>query len=220
MAKNIFALLEIRDNSVHFLNSSFELSKTIQELGTAALKNFVSVCKDWFPDEAILQKYNFYLMPLAFVRDITEADALPLSESDDDQGRFLRYIKKEAVEASNDPKAKYAFALDIEIRFKKGKGIDSLPIMITNDPNAPMVQLSDSEWKARFPHAYRPLLATLRKRYVNFKVSLFDSHLREFKKNPKLCYQRYPDPDNKKGVPKYWYASGIIESFDQIFSKK
>jgi len=43
--KNLEALAEIRDNAVHYINASPQLSKQVMEIGTACLRNFVELGK-------------------------------------------------------------------------------------------------------------------------------------------------------------------------------
>ena len=63
---NIVALTDIRDNSIHFVNSDVRIAKQVQEIGTASIKNFVTLIRQWFGRD--LSEYNFFLMPLAFFR--------------------------------------------------------------------------------------------------------------------------------------------------------
>lgn len=44
--ENIESLIEFRDNTIHFVNMK-DLSKPLQELGFACIKNYVQVIKDW-----------------------------------------------------------------------------------------------------------------------------------------------------------------------------
>ena len=46
--RNLDGLVEVRDNAVHFINSSPRLSKNVLELGTASVKNFIELAKQWF----------------------------------------------------------------------------------------------------------------------------------------------------------------------------
>jgi hypothetical protein len=64
--KNIQALSEVRDSSVHFYNRSGEFSLRLQEVKTGTLKNYVALIKDWFGED--FSGYNFYLMPISFIR--------------------------------------------------------------------------------------------------------------------------------------------------------
>ena len=45
---NIEALTEIRDSAVHFYNKSPLFSLRIQEIGSATLKNYLTLAKEWF----------------------------------------------------------------------------------------------------------------------------------------------------------------------------
>jgi hypothetical protein len=63
--QNILAVIEIRDNAVHFYNKSYLFSQRLQEVGSASVKNYVSAIKDWFDED--LTEFNFFLMPLSFV---------------------------------------------------------------------------------------------------------------------------------------------------------
>ena len=46
MVNNIEALIELRDNSIHFLNTA-NIFKQIQELGFACIKNYMTFIRDW-----------------------------------------------------------------------------------------------------------------------------------------------------------------------------
>lgn len=62
--ENILLLMEIRDNAIHFHNTSLGLRKRVQEIGSAALRNFAYATKTWFARD--LAEYDFALMPFAF----------------------------------------------------------------------------------------------------------------------------------------------------------
>src|ERR1700733_12607625 len=44
---NLEALMEIRDNAVHYINASPLLAKQVLEIGTASLRNFIELGKLW-----------------------------------------------------------------------------------------------------------------------------------------------------------------------------
>ena len=73
---NIQALIELRDSAIHFYNYSLKFNMRIQELGTATLHNYVLLYKKWFRKD--LSQYNFYLMPLSFIRGEGTRDILLL----------------------------------------------------------------------------------------------------------------------------------------------
>ena len=55
--ENLGLLQDIRDSSVHWYNVSPALGERIREVGSAALKNFVSASEKWFGVE--FDRYNF-----------------------------------------------------------------------------------------------------------------------------------------------------------------
>jgi len=65
LVKSIESIVELRDNAIHFHNSE-PITKELQELGFACIKNYMHIIKEWKLD-IDLSKYNFYLMPLAYV---------------------------------------------------------------------------------------------------------------------------------------------------------
>ncbi len=53
---NLEALAEIRDNAVHFIAASPQLSKQVLEIGTAAVKNFIEAARQWFDHDLSREK--------------------------------------------------------------------------------------------------------------------------------------------------------------------
>jgi hypothetical protein len=64
VAANIGHLVEIRDAAIHLTVDSPNLPHLVFMLGTASLRNYEALCRQWFAKS--LAKYNFYVMPLAF----------------------------------------------------------------------------------------------------------------------------------------------------------
>ena len=62
--ENLLSFVEIRDNSIHFINQE-SIDYLVFTLGTASLKNYHRLCKDWFGDG--IDRYNFYILPMGFV---------------------------------------------------------------------------------------------------------------------------------------------------------
>jgi len=85
--KNIQALLEIRDSAIHFYNPGAPFVMRLQEIGSASIKNFVAVVREWFGRG--LDEFNFYLMPLSFMSAPTSIDAAMLHPK---EKRFLSYL--------------------------------------------------------------------------------------------------------------------------------
>ena len=164
---NLIALTEIRDNSIHFVNDDLLLSQKVQELGSASLQNYLHLVKNWFGDA--LSGYNFYLMPLSFFRDFTEAPGVALNAG---ERNVLNYIKKSEEEYdNNDEVGDYNLTLRIDVKFQKVKSNAGLPVQITNDLNATAIRLTEEDITDKYPWDYDVLTTRLSKRYSDFKVN-------------------------------------------------
>lgn len=108
----IEALVELRDNAIHFHNERF-VSKEIQELGFATIKNYLHIIKKW-ELEVDLSAYNFYLMPLAYV------DSKLISEGviTDEIKKYLSFVKAK-VDAQDKSDEEFDIAISIDINFSK-----------------------------------------------------------------------------------------------------
>lgn len=161
--KNLEALLELRDSAIHFYNRSPVFAQRLQEIGAASVKNFAAATADWFKRD--LSEFNFYLMPLSFVRLPARAEALVLNP---EEKNFLAFI--ESLETQqDDPAGRYSVSVNIEIKFTRSKAKDALGVQVTNNPNAPEVRLTEEQVREKYPWDYDRLTAECRKRYTGFK---------------------------------------------------
>lgn len=215
-------LIEIRDNAIHFINESKLFEKKVLEIGTASLKNYLNITKDWF--EYDLTQYNFYLMPISFYHSF-EIDSYSINNEDKQHKNLLDYINK--IEKSNpsDEDADYNIALRLETKLVKAKTIEEyFPIKYApDDPNAISIK-HDSEDKFYEKYKwtyYDHLLPKLRERYLDFKCNNdFYKIKAELEKDDNFCGVRLLDPQKKKGSQKKFYDPNIIKEFDKYYKKK
>jgi hypothetical protein len=208
---NILALTEIRDNAIHFVNDDILLSLKVQEIGTAALQNYLHLIRAWFGD--VLSGYNFYLMPVSFFRDFDTARGTALNSAEQ---KLLSYIK--TVESQYDEEeepSNYNLTLRIDVKFQKGTSAGALPVQITNDTNAPEVRLAEENIIDKYPWDYHVLTTRLGRRYMDFKANQKYHNIRKvLEKNPKFAHERFLNPSNPKGGKKLLYNPNIVKEFD------
>lgn len=211
--ENLAAMTEIRDNSVHFLNSDLGLSLKVQEIGTAAVQNYLHLVNNWFAYP--LSDYNFYLMPISFFRDFDTAKGITLNQQ---ERKFIDYVK-EAQDNDTD-EGEFAVSLVIDLDFKRSKEAGAVAVNVTNDPKAAEVKLSEDHMLDKYPWDYSVLTTRLGKRYTNFIANkIFYDLKRELEKNQKYCMERYLDPRKKKGIAKKYYSPNIVKGFDAHYTK-
>lgn len=214
---NLVALTEIRDNSIHYLNESPQLATKVQELGSAALQNYLHIVDEWFG--GILDGYNFYLMPISFFRDFNQASSILINKNMDNLLSYLKEIEGEHDES--DEMGSYNLTLRVDIKFHKTKSDSSLPVRLTNDLMAADVRISEEDITEKYPWEYSVLTTRLQKRFCDFKVNMqYHSLRKKLELNEKFAYERLLNPRNPDGGKKILYNSNIIKEFDKHYTRR
>jgi hypothetical protein len=214
--KNLEALTEIRDNAVHFLNKDFELRKKVHEIGTANLKNYVNIVRQWFGTG--LSDLKLFLMPIAFLRDMASADGVLLNT---EERNLLKYIKSLENEVDDDVANDYNLSLNVGIKIRRVAEVAGAEVVISDRPDAIPVNLKEEDIREKFPWDYGILIKRLQDRYSDFKIAkMFHDIRKMLGQNPKLCNTRYLDPGNLNSAKKKFYSPNIIREFDKHYRRK
>lgn len=207
---NIEALIEFRDNAIHFINMK-DLSKPLQELGFACIKNYVLILKEWQTRRS-LAKYNLYLMPLAYVENKIDVEASSSLESQN----FLNLVKEKL--SNEDTDSEYDIAIKIELKFQKGNSFGATNVKY--DKNGLPITISEEELRVKYPLTYKDVVEKAKKRYSDFKQgSVFNSNMKEVKKNENLYYERKLDSQNPKSQKKGFYSANIWQFLDKYYTR-
>lgn len=210
--ENLQALAEIRNSAVHFYNESETLTKELESISAAAVRNFVIAAEDWF--DVDFAKYNFCLTPLTFLPPL-RAEAVSVSQ---EEQNFLDYIQdlkaQEPLSSSQ-----YFVSLDIDVQFRgsRGKGI---PVTITRNSDAPEVRVSDDLMFDYYQWDYRRLIAECKKRYSDFKVNKDVYALKEkLEQKEQYAMVRKLDPNNPKSSKQKFYSPNILNELDKVYTR-
>lgn len=213
---NLDALIEIRDNSIHLINISSDLSKAVQEIGTATLQNFVCVIKEWFNYD--LSQYSFYLMPLAFFRDHDTVSVIDLTVEQKNIAKYLTSLFRKQDSFSSEKG--YAVTLELNVKLKRSALPTAARLVLGNNPDAIPVTLSKENIRDLYPWDYKLLTERLSERYDNFKVNKeYHSIRKDLLKDKRYTMLRFLDPGNPKSPKKYFYSSNIINEFDKHYQR-
>ncbi|WP_299180988.1 DUF3644 domain-containing protein [uncultured Aquimarina sp.] len=219
---NLTALIEIRDNSIHFINKDLLLSKKVQEFGTANLKNFLSLVNQWF--DVDLKKYNFYLMPISFYH-IPELESNSISKQTDQIKLLREYLNKVLLDNQSDDIEDYNIALKIETKFVKASESQTVNFKYSNDPNATQIKVSEeSVFETQYPLQYNDIIDLMEKKFTDFKRNQkFYKLKKEFedktKHGEKYCKERYLNV-HKTGTKRNYYSPEIIKELGRHYTKK
>lgn len=213
---NLQALTEIRDNAVHFMNASPLLAKTVLEIGSATLKNFVELGRVWF--ELDLSSYPLFLMPIGFIAAPGSASAVAAGS---DEERLIEYLTSLMRNAPTDAAKGFHVALEVDLSFKRASGLSATPVSWTSDPSAPKVLMAEEDIRKIFRWEYSELVERCRARYSNFKRnSRCHDLMKRIKADPKLCKVRLLDLEKPQGVKKEYYNPNALQVFDQHYTRK
>lgn len=214
--KNLEIITEIRDNAIHFLNKDFELKKKVHEIGTANLKNYLHLVRQWFGVD--LSQYQLFLMPVAFLQNITSAKGVNINSA---ERNLLSYVNDIEKGVDDDVSNDFNFSLDIDINFRRvsEKGATTA-VTLSNDPDAIKISLSEEDIREKYPWDYKILTTRLRKRYPNFVENQTYHKIRKsLEKLEKYCNPRYLDPGNPKSSKKNFYNPNILKEFDKHYKQ-
>lgn len=208
---NLFGLIEIRDNAVHYVNPSLELQKRVLEIGSAALRNYLELSKQWF--EIDLSHLSLYLLPIGFINTTSKTTAVV---TDPDEKKLLTFLN--TLVAGQGQGADFHVALEVDIKLTRATATSRAPMSVvvdSSDPAAMKVQLSEEDIRQRFPWTYADLRKHLAKRYADFKVNTkFHRIRRPLMTNTGLVHERLLDPKNPKSGKKDFYNANIVREFD------
>jgi len=209
---NLEALIELRDNSVHFVNLA-SISKQIQELGFACIKNYIGAIKEWGLDVDV-SSYNLYLMPLAYIDEKITVPSVITAENQS----YLTFVKA-LLENDDKEESDYDIAISIDIDFKKGNTFNSVGVHY--DEEGVAVSLTEENIRQKFPWSYQDVINKCKSRYSDFKQNQdFNNHMKDIKRNNKLCNERLLYPGNPKSGRAFFYSSNVLKTFDTIYTRK
>jgi len=207
---NLEALTEIRDNAVHYINASPLLAKQVLEIGTASLRNFIEIGKLWL--DLDLSSYSLYLMPIGFLPSSVAATAVTVSN---DEQNVVNYLASLMNKAHDNTVPDYHVSLNVNISFKRTSTADAAAVMISNDPNAVQVTVSEEDIRKQYPWDAADLKQKFKNRYIDFKENpKYYGLKKKLAANPQYMNTRYLDPGNPKSSRKDFYNPNIVREFE------
>jgi len=212
---NFLALVEIRDNAVHFINKDLYLGRRILEIGTATLRNYLFLATEWF--QLDLSTYNFFLMPISFYHGFEAAEPATRVHYPEQVQRLLSYL--DALENQPvDEAAKQHVALRLETKLVRGKDTASVAFRWTDDPSAPAITVREEDILKNYPMTYRDLASTMKRRYEDFlENKTFHKIRRVLEKDHKYVIVRLLHPSNPNSSRQRFYNPNILQEFDKHY---
>jgi hypothetical protein len=213
LKENIELLIEIRDNSIHYINKDSSLDKKILEIWTSTLKSYLTCCNEWFNYD--LSKYNFFLMPMSFFHTF-EAESFSINNSSKQVESLKKHILDIETSFPSNESNNHNISLILETTYKKS----SSWFWAEFDKNSVVGMTIDTEEKfqKKYPYDYKQLVNKLLKDYPNFKRwKEFHWYMKKLKEDEKYHWIRYLNFDTKTWSNKGYYSSEIFKEFKKIY---
>lgn len=210
--ENILMLIEIRDNSIHFINSNNDLMKyKLYTVCVATIKNYYHLIEKWF-SKFELSKYNFYITPINFsgIDENVETANLDIA-----QKNFINYLEMAASGAIKDD---FDICIKTELRFTKVETDEALLLKYAQEGKKVNVELSDEIFKKMYPLTYSEMCAKFKKKYGLKINNFFNRSKKVLEQNEICCKARYLNP-NKKGICKMFYNGNFIDKLYEQMEK-
>lgn len=213
--QNLELLIELRDNSIHFLEDPIGLSQYIQGVGMACVENYVTYIHQ-YQIPINLAKYNLFLMPMGL---ITEHQVKGISLSSASKN-YVNLIKSVLDNYNNDDNDPFGIVISVDIKLAKGK-IDIPGSGVSYDPNGIPISLSEDTMLDKFPWPYNEVVNRCRIRYSDFKQGKkFNTIMRGIKQKKKLYYERKLNPQNTNSAKTGFYSANILKELDKHYTKR
>jgi Protein of unknown function (DUF3644) len=214
---NTQLLIELRDNAVHLVNADLALSERVLAIGSASLKNYMSLASRWFSVD--FSRYNFYLMPMSFYHGFETIPARSIAPANEQSRRFLEYLA--TIESQVEEGSEHHVLLSIETKVVKGKGGDGLPVRWTTDASAPAISVREESLLETYPYDNADLVKKLRDRYTDFKQGAeYQKYKKPLEDDRKYCRRRLYNPKRPGSGSKNFFSPEVFKVFDKHYTKK
>lgn|GEM_PF-1674993 len=206
--ENLMLLTEIRDHAVHFMNDDRDLARKVHEVGTASIRNYVRAVGDWFDHD--LGSYRFAVMPLSF-EGVAAAQALRPAKRSAQTANLLAHMERACAVPPTAADEEFCVSLRIETKIVGTRSAEATPVKFASDPDAVKIQLTEDEFRRRWPHDYDKMVTLVRKRVPTVRVNReFHAAVKALRGNERFARDRRLDLNNPKSTTKKTYYSDAM----------
>ena len=134
---------------------------------------------------------------------------------------LVRYLAALVRDAHEEAGADFHVSLAVNLSFTRSSKDAASMVAVTNDPNAPQIQMTEEDIRNTYPWDYAELTSRLNKRYIDFKINHKYHGIRKpLMEDRRFVKSRYLDPGNPKSARKNFYNPNIVSEFDNHYTKK
>jgi hypothetical protein len=209
-AANLWSLVEIRDNAVHFVNTDPEMARRVHEVGCACLRNYAAAVAEWFDQD--LSEHRFMILPLSFDGAGSEASVVPGRRSRQ-AANLMTYLDQASDAHPTSGGSQYAAALRVETRIVGGRVRDAIAVRLSSGPEVPKVELTEADIVDRYPLDYAELQKRAKARLPNLRFNrAFNEAMRGLKGDARYVFRRRLDPRKPRSPWKDFFSHAAADA--------
>jgi len=207
-------LIEIRDNSIHFINSNGYLDKTLVEVATATLDSYNQMVNKWFSRD--LSKYDLYLIPLS-LKMPTDFKATQLEDEPEECKKLINYIATQSSKKEEDSEHNITISVDVKLN----RTDQGMKVRFDKESGAPIYQDSEEVFMKKYPMDYHTMLSKLKEKIPDLvQNKRFHDLKRSLCKREELFKERFLDYKKQTGIKKGYYSSNFIQEFEKLYREE
>ena len=212
---NLWSLVEIRDNAVHFVNDDPEMARRVHEAGCACLRNYAAAVGDWFDHD--LSEHRFMILPLSF-EGVGAALAVP-GRRTRQVANLMAYLDRASDAHPVSDTSPYAASIRVETRIVGSRAKEATALRLGGGAGAPEVRLSEEQIRATWPLDYAGLQKRTKARLPDLKFNrAFNAAVEALRANPKYMHRRLLDPGNPKSSRKDFFSDAAVDALVKALS--
>jgi hypothetical protein len=187
--ENLHYMVEIRDAATHLTAASPSLPHLVFSLGTAALRNYAALVRQWF--SLGLSDYNFFILPLGFSYPFKAISMADLTKEPNDIAALLKSASAASVATPEDPT--FFFACEIRTHMVSAKKLADADVTARIDPSATgaVVVSRDVRPIDRYPYSFQQVWERLKAALPALRQPLLQTFIREQKVKENGAYATY-----------------------------
>jgi len=201
VVENVGHLIDLRDDATHLPKQSNSHPMLIFKLGSASLKSYSILLKQWFG--LGLSKYNFFILPLAFSYPFTTLTTLDLAREPETIARIIREVAANQERNLDDGGHHLICEIEAElVSAKKLVGEPDIKASIGQDESTAFVN-KKSDLRSQYPYSWTEAFDEVKKRSPSVTKPKFTAFLKQHavKGDRKYSAYSYPTLSHEKKGP-------------------
>lgn len=191
VAENIHRLIQIRDAAIHLTAASPSLPHLMYMLGTATLRNYSRLIRDWFGIG--LSDYNFYILPLGFSYPFQTISTVDLRKEPKDIAAIVNQMSQVQAEGRAQD-GEFFLLYEIQMTLVSAKKITqdtNLAASVKAEGEKTLIMSREVNILDQYPYTYTQVWRRVKAELPQVRQSQFNVLIREKEIKGNLRYSRY-----------------------------